>query len=181
HCLFSSGLKDNIEYNRAMSGNKRTPRKTSIAVIAFDGITPFHLSVPSLIFGNAVDASGRSLFRLQVCAVKPGCLPTSAGFAITIDHGLAALKTADIVVMPSWYEDCRLAPTALLDALRAVHKRGARVVGLCLGSFPLAQAGLLNGKTATTQWQAADQLAERFPSVKVDRDVLYVAHDDIVT
>jgi transcriptional regulator GlxA family with amidase domain len=42
------------------------------------------------------------------------------------------------VIMPSWHDDCREAPAALLDALRRAHAGGARVVGLCLGAFPLA-------------------------------------------
>lgn len=55
------------------------------------------------------------------------------------------------------------------------------MVGLCLGSFPLAEAGLLDGKTATTHWEAAETLAKRFLKVKVDSDVLYVAGEDVLT
>ncbi len=83
--------------------------------------------------------------------------------------------------MPSWYEDYRKTPDALLDALRRAARRDARMVGLCLGAFPLAEAGLLDGKTATTHWEAADAMAHRFPQVSVDRDVLYVADEDVMT
>ncbi|WP_442947185.1 GlxA family transcriptional regulator [Noviherbaspirillum sp.] len=152
-----------------------------IAVIAFDGITPFHLSVPSLVFGNIHGDVEKSVFDVFACSIDKGPIRTSAGFSIGIDADLAALKAADIVIMPSWHDDCRAAPPDLLDALRRAHKRGARMVGLCLGSFPLAEAGLLNGKAATTHWQAADTLAKRFPKVKVDRDVLYVAEEDVLT
>ena len=149
----------------------------NVAVIAFNGITPFHLSVPCLVF----DASRGGHFRVQVCAADGTPLATSAGFDIATGHGLEALVAADLVIMPSWHDDCRPAPAALLQALRAAHQRGARVVGLCLGAFPLAQAGLLDGKTATTHWAYADQLAQRFPAVRVDREVLYVDQDDVLT
>ncbi|KQQ33421.1 AraC family transcriptional regulator [Duganella sp. Leaf126] len=148
-----------------------------VAVIAFDGITPFHLSVPSLVFEAARD--GR--FAVRVCAVEGASLSTSAGFSIVAGHGLAALDTAELVVMPSWHDDCRPAPAVLLDALRRAHGRGARVMGLCLGAFVLAEAGLLDGKTATTHWAYAGQLAQRFPRVQVDSDVLYVDQGDVLT
>jgi transcriptional regulator GlxA family with amidase domain len=130
-------------------------------------------SVPCLVFGGAFD--------VIVCAADKAPLATSAGFAISVDHGLDALDSADIVVMPAWYNDYRPAPAALLDALRRAHARGARVVGLCLGAFPVAEAGLLNGKTATTHWDLADALATRYPKVKVNRDVLYVDEGDVLT
>jgi transcriptional regulator GlxA family with amidase domain len=98
-----------------------------------------------------------------------------------VGRGLRALKQADIVIMPSWHDDYRASPTELLDALRQAHRRGARMVGLCLGAFPLAEAGLLDGKTATTHWEAAAAMSTRFPAVTVDRDVLYVADADVMT
>ncbi|MET0320293.1 MAG: helix-turn-helix domain-containing protein [Duganella sp.] len=153
---------------------------TIIAVIAFNGITPFHLSVPCLVFDARRD-TGAARFVVRVCAADGAPLATSAGFTIGTDHGLAALLDADLVIMPSWHDDCRPAPPALLDALRAAHGRGARVVGLCLGAFPLAEAGLLDGLDATTHWAYAAQLAQRFPRVRVNSDVLYVDAGAVLT
>src|SRR4051794_15501904 len=116
-----------------------------IAVVAFDGMTPFHLSVPCLVFGSSLGA--RASFSLRVCGLEGELLATSAGFGIRPSHGLDALAGADIVVMPAWHDDCRPAPPALLDALRAAHAGGACVVALCLGAFPVAEAGLLDGRS----------------------------------
>jgi transcriptional regulator GlxA family with amidase domain len=148
-----------------------------IAVIAFDGMTPFHLSVPCLVFGShLIDG-----FEVQVCAAGRGPLRTTAGFDIAAAHGLEAVAAADIVILPSWHDDGRAAPPSLLDALAAAAQRGARVVGLCLGAFPLAEAGLLDGLSATTHWAYADALAGRYPKVRVDREVLYVDEGGILT
>jgi len=157
-----------------------TDRPISVAVIAYDGITPFHLSVPCLVF-EAGQGAGQAGFDVRVCAADGTPLRTSAGFAIATDYDLRALDDADIVIMPSWHNDCRAAPPALLDALRAAHARGARVVGLCLGAFPLAEAGLLDGKTATTHWQFAAALAARHPRIDIDPDVLYVDAGQVLT
>ncbi|HYD58794.1 MAG TPA: helix-turn-helix domain-containing protein [Noviherbaspirillum sp.] len=157
------------------------PNGLTIAVVAFDGIGPFHLSVPCLVFGENRTDLGIPAFRVMVCAAEKGQLHTSAGFGISTPHNLAALQRADIVIVPSWHDDCRPAPPALLNALRRARYRGARIVGLCLGAFVLAEAGLLDGKTATTHWYLARTLAERYPAVRVDRDVLYVDEGDVLT
>jgi transcriptional regulator GlxA family with amidase domain len=158
------------------------PSTYRVAVIAFDGMTPFHLSVPCLVFGGRPGADARSRFALTVCgAGSASPLTTSAGFGIVPGHGLEALRDADIVVMPAWYDDCRPAPPALLDALRAAHARGACIVALCLGAFPVAEAGLLDGRTVATHWALAAELARRHPRVKVDPDVLYVDDGDVLT
>lgn len=81
----------------------------NVAVIAFDGITPFHLSVPCLVFDATRDGEEGG-FNVRVCAADGTPLRTSAGFAIATDFDLRALDEADIVIMPSWHNDCRAAP-----------------------------------------------------------------------
>lgn len=176
-----SGLKVIIRYNRAMKRKPAQSRRLKIAVIAFDGITPFHLSVPSLVFGNIRGGEGAPAFEVCICAADGAPLRTTAGYSITPEFDLTALDSADIVIMPTWHDDCRKAPPALLAALCRASKRGARMVGLCLGAFPLAEAGLLDGRPATTHWAYADALARRYPKVKVDREVLYVDDGDVIT
>jgi transcriptional regulator GlxA family with amidase domain len=154
-------------------------RPFEVAVIAFDGMTPFHLSVPCLVFGASLGA--QASFSLRVCGMDGDMLDTTAGFGIRPGHGLEGLRGADIVVMPAWHDDCRPAPPALLDALRHAHARGACVVALCLGAFPVAQAGLLDGRSATTHWAAAGELARRYPKVKVNPDVLYVDEGGVLS
>lgn len=156
------------------------PVKT-IAVIAFNQISPFQLSVPCMVF-TGVHFNGEPLrFRLLTCAAEAGLLSSNAGFGIVTDHGLEHLETADIVVVPSWRDPDEQPPLALLDALRSAHRRGALIVGLCLGSYVLAAAGLLDNRPATTHWKWADDLARRYPLVHLHPDVLYVDDGDIIT
>ena len=139
---------------------------TTVAVVAFDGISPFHLSVPCLVFGEDRSAIGVPPFRLLVCATHVGRLRTSAGFDIDVAHDLGALRRARIVVVPSWRDTSERPPAELLDALRRAHRRGAQIVGLGLGAFVLAEAGLLDGRDATTHWNYADTFAARYPAVR---------------
>lgn len=153
--------------------------KPVVAVVAFDRISPFHLSVPCVVFGDA--HPGVPGFELRVCAGEAGPLRTTAGFDLAVAHGLEALAGAQWVIVPSWRDAQEQAPQPLLDALAAAHARGARVVGLCLGAYVLAQAGLLAGRRATTHWAYAQDFARRFPAVQVDADVLYTDEGDILT
>lgn len=153
----------------------------TVAVVSFDGISPFHLSVPCLVFGEDRSDAGVPRFETRVCSWAPGLLGTQAGFRIDVQRGLDALADAGIVVVPSWHDDLRPAPPVLLQALRDAHARGAILVGLCLGAFVLAEAGLLDGRPATTHWHLAAQFAERYPQVRLDADVLYVDDGSVLT
>ena len=153
----------------------------TIAVVAFDGISPFHLSVPCMVFGEDRTETGAPRFRLRVCGTEPGPLQTNAGFSLVVPYGLEALRQAQIVIVPSWRDDGRPAPPALIRALQAAHRRGATVVGLCLGAFVLAEAGLLDGRPATTHWNLAEVFAKQYPKVTLQPEVLYVDDGDVLT
>ncbi len=155
--------------------------KPVIAVIAFDRISPFHLSVPCVVFGEDRGDGGVPAFDFRVCAAEPGPLSTTAGFSIAATHGLDALADAGTIIVPSWRDPDEPPPAALLDALRTAHARGAQLVGLCLGAFVLAAAGLLDGRPATTHWAWADDFARRYPKVKLDANVLYIDDGDVLT
>lgn len=152
-----------------------------VAVVAFDHISPFHLSVPCLVFGEERRNGNRPWFRLHVCAAETGPLQTTAGFTVSCSEGLAALAWADMVVVPSWRDVNETPPEALLDALRQAHTRGARIVGLCLGAYVLAAAGLLAGRKATTHWAWAEDFTHRYPDTTLDASVLYVEDDNVMT
>lgn len=153
----------------------------TIAVIAFNGISPFHLAVPCAVFGEDRRDAGVPQFKVLVCGFEKGALTTSAGFSLTGIIGMRKLETAGIVIVPSWRDPREMPPQALLEALRKAHRRGAVIVGLCLGSYALAAAGLLDGRPATTHWAWSDDMANRYPGIKINREVLYVDDGDIIT
>ena len=156
-------------------------RANTVAVIAFDGISPFHLSVPCSIFGEDRSGGCAVKFELRVCTLEKGAIRTSAGFTMEACYGLKDIAKASIVIVPSWRDTEEIPPKELLAALRRAHQRGALIVGLCLGSYVLAAAGLLDGLSATTHWHWANDLAKRYPQVSVNPDVLYVDAGTIIT
>jgi len=150
-----------------------------VALLVCDRFSPFHLSVPGLVFGNSLP--GESLFDLRLCAAEPGPLTSSLGLQLVAGEDLSGLATADLVVVPYWRAPEERPPEALLQALQQAHGRGARLVGLCLGTYVLAYAGLLDGRPAATHWEFAADFAARFPAVGLDAEALYRDDGDLVT
>src|SRR6266700_716274 len=94
---------------------------------------------------------------------------------------LDAVRGADLVIIPNWRDPAEPPPLSLLEALRVAHDAGARIAGLCSGTFVLAAAGLLDGRPATTHWALAALLAQMYPKVKVQPGRLYIDDGDVLT
>lgn len=150
-----------------------------VAIVAVDGFSPFHYAVPCILFGDTV--SGETRFKVTICAEKPGLLTSKDGFALNATQDFSAIGQADIVVVPYWQHVLERPPQALLDSLVQAKKRGAAIVGLCLGAFVLGYAGILDGKRAATHWEFERQFQSLFPKVLLDINALYVDDDHIIT
>jgi transcriptional regulator GlxA family with amidase domain len=160
---------------------KKDAKGSLIAAVIAEKFSPFEFAVACEVFGidRSVDI-GRPWYRFIVCSADPTPVTSQMGFTIDTPHGLEALDHADTIVVPATPRPDRPSP-ALVDALQRAHARGARMMSLCTGAFTLAAAGLLDGRRATTHWMWADELARRYPAVKVDPGVLYIDEGDVLT
>ncbi|CBG87183.1 GlxA family transcriptional regulator [Citrobacter rodentium] len=154
-------------------------RPVTVAIVAVDNFSPFHYSVPSILFSDKVAAQKR--FTVKICAEAPGTLSSQEGFSLHAAYGYEAINDAGIVIVPYWDDTDRRPPQTLLAALRAARQNGAQIVGLCLGAFVLGYAGLLEGKRAATHWAFEEEFQARFPAAKLDINALYVDDEGIIT
>lgn len=153
----------------------------NVVALVGERVAAFELGIVCQVFGLDRTDDGLPSHDFAVCGRRPGLVPTTSGFAVEVTHGLDRLATADLVAVPAWPTlDAAIDP-GVLAALAAAADRGATVLSVCSGAFALAAAGLLDGRCATTHWQFADLLARRYPSVTVDRDVLYVTDGPVLT
>ncbi len=148
-----------------------------MVVLALDGVYPFELGIPSRIFGAA---DGH--YEVFTCSVDGRPVRTNADFTIGVAHGPEILETADTVVVASMATphiptELPAEVTAALDRIRP----DARIVSICTAAFVLAEAGLLDGRRATTHWQVADHFRRRYPQVDLDPDVLFVEDGRVLT
>ncbi|MGW6905543.1 GlxA family transcriptional regulator [Streptomyces sp. NPDC054940] len=154
-----------------------TPHR--IAVIAPSPVSMFNLAIPEMLFGKVV-SDGRPGYEVVVCAAEPGPVPTSGGLDLYVRHGLDAVRDADTVIVAGTgapYE-----PEArIVAAVKEAADAGKRIASLCTGAFQLAEAGLLQGRKATTYWAHAAELRRRYPQIDLCGDVLYVQDGPYLT
>ena len=142
-------------------------------------MSPLEISVATEFLGIERSVPGQRWYRYTICTPEPGLVPLDGGMTLQVDQGLDALRRADTIVIPGWCGRATRPRQELIDALRAAHARGVRMVSFCTGAFALAEAGVLDGRQATTHWEAAADFSRRFPAIDLDPDVLYI-HDGSV-
>ncbi|MBM9402435.1 transcriptional regulator FtrA [Gluconacetobacter azotocaptans] len=152
-----------------------------VALLVYDRLCLFEFGCAFEVFGLSRPEMGAGWYRCAIVAAEPGPLHGQGGVTITADGDLSLLQTADTIVIPGWRGPAEAAPAPLLHALRAANRSGRRIVSICGGAFVLAQAGLLDGKRATTHWHHAAALAAAYPAISVDAGALYVENDNILT
>ena len=160
------------------------PRPHRVAVLLLEPLIGYDAVIPTQLLGQAEDAHGRPLYDVEMASLDGGPVRTSSGYAITPQRDASALATADTVIVPGTQipgprTDGSLPPD--VGRALATIRPGTRLVSICTGAFVLAAAGLLDGRTATTHWEYADQLSALHPGVSVDADVLFTDDGDVLT
>ena len=152
----------------------------SVSALVLDGLAVFEFGVICEVFGIDRSADGVPNFDFKICGLEAGrSLRTSVGASLTPDHGLDALVGADLLAIPAITGPEY--PQEALDAIRAAADAGSIILTVCSGAFVAGAAGLLDGRPCTTHWMHADELARKFPTARVDRNVLFVDDGNLIT
>ena len=167
-----------------MSGR---PRR--IVILAYPGVQSLDVTGPLEVFHTASeliaatrphDAVG---YRVEILARESAPLYSSSGMGILPAGDLSSARgPLDTLIVPGGSGKDELArDRTALDWIRATSRRAKRTAGVCTGAFLLAEAGLLDGRRATTHWSFAKSLARRHPQVEVDPEPIFVRDGDIWT
>jgi transcriptional regulator GlxA family with amidase domain len=162
---------------------RRETRPHVVAGLVGRRVAAFELGVVHEVFGLDRSEYFAPGYDLRVIGAFGSPIEVNNGnWQVTTPWRLDDLADADTVVVATWADFHLPSPPEVLDAVRAVHQRGGRVLSVCSGAFLLAETGLLDGRRATTHWAYAAELAGRYPDVDVDPNVLFVdAGDGIYT
>ncbi len=150
-----------------------------VVLLTVPGVMPFEFGLICEVFGIDRSDAGGPRFELRFATADPGPVRTSQGVTMIIDDGLSIAADADLVAVPAF--DSTPIDERYLRVIRDAVARGAWVLSICSGAFALAQAGVLDGRRATTHWLHTARLAARYPRTTVDADVLYVQDGKVVT
>ncbi|MFC3742154.1 GlxA family transcriptional regulator [Paractinoplanes deccanensis] len=169
-----------------------------VRVLLFDGVQSLDVSGPVEVFANAG--------AYRVTTASPGGRPvrTSSGLTLIPDGplddgpldggpldggppndgplngGPLGAGPPDTLVVPGG-AGTRLPPPEVVEWLRRNGDRPKRVMSVCTGAFLLAEAGLLDGRRATTHWHYCATLAKRYPEVTVEPDPIFVRDGGVFT
>lgn len=138
-------------------------------VMSFGAITAFEMA------NNILD---QPAYTITLLSETGGLIPSTAGFRVETE---AFSNTEfDIVIIGAGNEIQPVSP-ALIGFVQHATKTAKRIAAPCTGAFVLAEAGILDGKRATTHWFFANDLQKRFPKIKVEEDRIYITDGSIWT
>ncbi|MFD7015555.1 MULTISPECIES: GlxA family transcriptional regulator [unclassified Streptomyces] len=150
-----------------------------VAVIAPSPVSMFNLAIPELLFSK-VEVDGGPGYEVVVCTPEPGPIATTGGLDLYVGRGLEAVEGVDTVLVAGTGR--RYVPDPrTVAAVRRAAAAGTRIASICSGAFVLAEAGLLDGRSATTYWELAEELRKRYPALDLKGDVLYVQDGNVMT
>src|SRR5437660_5458642 len=139
----------------------------SVVFCLYDGVQSLDVTGPWEVFAGANEYAGSVVYRIQTASVAGRPVRTSSDLTITPDARLASVHAPHTVVVPGG-PATRAADPDLVAWMRETGSAARRIVSVCTGAFVLAEAGLLDGRRVTTHWMACEELARRFPLVRVD-------------
>lgn len=151
-----------------------------VVIVVFDDVTMLDVAGAGEVFAEA-NRFGAD-YRIKIASVDGRDVTTSIGTRLGVTDALASIESADtVMVAGSDQLPRRPIDPALADAITSVASRTRRLASICTGSFILAQAGLLDGRRATTHWHEIKSFARAFPAVIVEPDAIFVRDGDVFT
>lgn len=133
---------------------------------------------------KAMAERGLQGYVLHNASLAGGLMPTAEGLSVdTVALAQFDPAAIDTLVVPGApaIEQAMLENTALVDWLRNASGQARRTASVCSGTFLLALAGLLEGRRAATHWAMCELLKQRFPSIEVDVDAIFVQQGQVWT
>ncbi len=119
--------------------------------------------------------------RIRFASPDGAPVRTDVGAPLGVEGAIDDLAArADTLLVPGYAVGESL-PPELVRAVAAAAADARRVASVCTGAFVLTEAGLLDGRRATTHWLACTELAQRFPRIAVQPDAIYVRDGEIIT
>jgi transcriptional regulator GlxA family with amidase domain len=161
-----------------------------IAVACYDGAELLDVTGPIEVFNMLNRCLGetepaRQGYRIVLLAEQPGPFTTCPGVRLMADCAYEELTgDVDSIIVPGSPDaalELALKNERLMRWLRQPSARAKRMVSVCTGAFLLAEAGLLNGRRATTHWMDLERLRREYPEVRVENDAIYTRDGALAT
>ena len=130
------------------------------------------------------ESHGWELFTIELAGISKQVDFYQGLFTVRPHTHIDAISKTNLIIIPSLnhnYEKAMKANKLLIDWVQQQYKNGAEIASICTGAFILASAGLLDGKTCSTHWAAANTFRSMFPKVHLQADQLITDENGIYT
>ncbi len=154
-----------------------------IVIVAFPDVQTLDVVGPAEVFSMADRLANGGQYAVEVVASSAEALTTGSGLKLLPHRSLAGVRGPidTLVVAGGTGVVAAQADERLVRWIRSAAPRARRVASVCSGAFLLAQAGLLDGRRATTHWAACDELRRRHPETEVEDGPIFVRDGDVYT
>jgi transcriptional regulator GlxA family with amidase domain len=149
-----------------------------IGVLIYPDFQLLDAAGPITVFEIAARLS-RAAPAIKVLAAEPGPVRSSSGVEMLARKLGPPGMITTLVIAGGEGVEAAARNRCALQFVRAVARRGVRVASVCSGTFILAEAGLLDGRRATTHWQRTRQFLRSYPQVKLEPDQIFVRDGNI--
>ena len=151
-----------------------------VVIVGFPGVQALDVVGPHEVFSGA-SLLTRGGYEVAMASIDGQAVTTATGLTFVSTPLPDPTDTVDTVVLPGGGGvDAARSNVELVGWIKAVSRSARRVVTVCTGAFLAAEAGLLDGRRATTHWAFAERLAAEFPTIDVDPDPIFVRSSETV-
>ncbi len=152
----------------------------TVLIALFDDIQSLDVTGPLEVFAGARDHAGGHAYQVRTASLGGAPVRTTSGLGFLPDGDLRQQNPPDLLIVPGGRGARRRDPE-LVAWIRERAPRARRVASVCSGAFLLAEAGLLDGRRATTHWAQCAALRDEYPAIEVDPDPIYIKQGNIAT
>lgn len=158
-----------------------------VGIFVFDGVEVLDFAGPFEVFTTAnrvakkLQVSEGNLFDVGLIGLSKEFVTARAGLKIWPDMSLSDVAALDVLLVPGGVVDACVKDAELIGWIRQQSAQVPLIASICTGAFVLAEAGLLNGKSATTHWEDIPDLTAQYPLISVQSNVRWVDEGALVT
>lgn len=155
-----------------------------IGILLFNEVEVLDFAGPFEVFSiTTIGERGEKPFRVNTVAQTKDLIKARNGLKIQPDFDFDDAPEFDIIIIPGGYgaEEIEIHNSMVINWIKDSMNKVDIMASVCTGAFLLAEAGLLDGKKATTHWMDLDRLEKEYPQVKVQRSIKFVDESPIIT
>lgn len=152
-----------------------------VGILVYPNVEDLDFVGPLEVLHSAGALAGPSAWDVFTVAETDALIPTSGGLMVQPRYTFANHPPIDLLLVPGSDESKQVESLTVQAWLRKVTAQARITASVCTGALLLASTGLLDGHRATTHWSSLNRLEERFPQVRVQRNIRWVDEGAVIT